>query len=186
MFDTFKPPMPWLRNPGPGWATTHGPGLLVCITIAIAATYLAERLMLPDMVFALVIGMTFHFVISDQGRANPGVEFVSKRMLRWAVGLLGAQVTVFDLLDLGGGAVAICGASAAAGRPGAIVNVASILGKRVASQVSTYFARARQTNRLEPFHVAFAQPQVFGRPFGGARRFWAAMRNGEFGAPYPV
>lgn len=123
------------------------PGLLLCFTIAAAATFLANHYGAPVMLFALLLGMAFHFLI-DNASCAPGVEFTAKRLLRIGVGLLGVSVTLDQILSLGaaplllmpllvlltigfgvaiavvlkrgavfglltGGAVAICGASAA-------------------------------------------------------------------------
>jgi len=123
------------------------PGLLLCFTIAAAATFLANHYSAPVMLFALLLGMAFHFLL-DNAACAPGVEFTAKRLLRIGVGLLGASITLEQILSLGvaplllmpvlvlltigfgvaiavvlkrgavfgvltGGAVAICGASAA-------------------------------------------------------------------------
>jgi len=123
------------------------PGLLLCFPIAAAATFLANHYGAPVMLFALLLGMAFHFLL-DNAACAPGVEFTAKRLLRIGVGLLGASITLEQILSLGtaplilmpvlvmltigfgvvialllkrgavfgvltGGAVAICGASAA-------------------------------------------------------------------------
>jgi uncharacterized integral membrane protein (TIGR00698 family) len=126
---------------------TVSPGLLASGTIALAATWLAQHYNSPVMLFALLLGMAFHF-LHEEGRCIAGIEFSSKSLLRVGVALLGVRITVTQILDLGigpvltvvvgvvstiafgmlaarllglrvmfgllsGGAVAICGASAA-------------------------------------------------------------------------
>lgn len=128
-------------------AALHFPGLVLCVTIAAAASFLSEHYGAPAMLFALLIGMAFNFVMED-GKARPGVELASKFILRLGVGLLGIRITMQDIAAFGwrtpvvvaglialtigsgfviarlfgrqwrfalmtGGAVAICGASAA-------------------------------------------------------------------------
>jgi uncharacterized integral membrane protein (TIGR00698 family) len=123
------------------------PGLLVAATIALAATWLSQHYTAPVMLFALLFGMTLHFLHED-GRCVAGIEFSSKAVLRLGVALLGARITASQILGLGvmpiatvvvgvistialgavvarwlglsrsfgvlsGGAVGICGASAA-------------------------------------------------------------------------
>jgi uncharacterized integral membrane protein (TIGR00698 family) len=123
------------------------PGLLVAATIALAATWLSQQYRSPVMLFALLFGMTFHFLY-EEGRCVAGIEFSSKAVLRVGVALLGARITANQILELGsmpiatvigaivstialgafaakrlglgwsfgvlsGGAVGICGASAA-------------------------------------------------------------------------
>jgi uncharacterized integral membrane protein (TIGR00698 family) len=123
------------------------PGLMVAGTIALASTWLAQHYAAPVMLFALLFGMSFHFLY-EGGRCVAGIEFASRSALRLGVGLLGARITLGQIASLGvvpiatvavgvasttliglllarrlrlsdmfgvlsGGAVAICGASAA-------------------------------------------------------------------------
>ncbi|MCF8467827.1 MAG: putative sulfate exporter family transporter [Sneathiella sp.] len=123
------------------------PGLLLCLTIAAAARLLSEHYAAPQMLFALLLGIAFHF-LADEGKCVEGIQFSSKTILRFGVALLGMRLTIDDVVSLGwapvglivsgvgatilvgillsgllgrrrrfgtltGGAVAICGASAA-------------------------------------------------------------------------
>lgn len=123
------------------------PGTLVCATIALAATYLSEHYGGPQLLYALLIGLAFHF-LSHSPSVMPGVAFCGRTVLRLGVALLGARITMTQIAALGwttavlvmvavgstvlfglamakwlkrpadegllsGGAVAICGASAA-------------------------------------------------------------------------
>ena len=123
------------------------PGVVLCVVIAAAAAFLSEHYAAPAMLFALLIGMAFNFVM-EEGKSKPGVEFSSRFILRLGVGLLGIRITMQDIAAFGwktpvvvaglmaltivsgfliaklfgrkwrfalmtGGAVAICGASAA-------------------------------------------------------------------------
>jgi uncharacterized integral membrane protein (TIGR00698 family) len=76
------------------------PGLLVALTIALAADWLASHYKAPVMLFALLFGMTFHF-LHEEGRCIPGIEFASKAVLRTGVALLGARITVEQIIALG-------------------------------------------------------------------------------------
>jgi uncharacterized integral membrane protein (TIGR00698 family) len=78
----------------------HFPGVLASVIIAIAATFLSEHYGGPVMLFALLLGMAFYF-LSQEGRCVAGIEFASKRVLRVAVGLLGAQITIAEIMKLG-------------------------------------------------------------------------------------
>jgi uncharacterized integral membrane protein (TIGR00698 family) len=73
------------------------PGLLVSVIIAVAATFLSEHYGGPVMLFALLLGMAFYFL----SQCAAGIEFASKRVLRVAVGLLGAQITISEIMKLG-------------------------------------------------------------------------------------
>ncbi|KQT11305.1 YeiH family protein [Ramlibacter sp. Leaf400] len=123
------------------------PGTLVCVVIALASTFVSEHYGGPQLIYALLIGLAFHF-LSANPQIKTGVDFCGRTLLRVGVALLGARITVEQVADLGwktaavvvlamtlticcgvllarvlkrrpeegvlsGGAVAICGASAA-------------------------------------------------------------------------
>jgi uncharacterized integral membrane protein (TIGR00698 family) len=127
----------WLRLPGFG---------LACV-LALAATFVSTMHGGPQMLYALLLGVAFHYLNKD-AQTRPGIEFCSRSLLRLGVGLLGARITASQIAGLGwttaaivvlavvstllfgyvlarrlrmthaqgvlsGGAVAICGASAA-------------------------------------------------------------------------
>ena len=123
------------------------PGILTCITLGLASSFISEHYGGPVMLYALLFGMAFNF-LSEEGKCMPGVELTARTVLRIGVALLGVRITVDQVSDLGiwpvamvigavistilvgwvtarmlglsrehgllsGGAVAICGASAA-------------------------------------------------------------------------
>ncbi len=123
------------------------PGALVCVTIALAATFVSQNYGGPQLLYALLLGLSFHFLTEDK-RMKAGIDFCSRSVLRFGVALLGARITLPQIAKLGlapaltvsaavlstilfglllarllrrpreegllsGGAVAICGASAA-------------------------------------------------------------------------
>ena len=94
---------PSLRSHGAGAVAAVRrcfPGVLASLIIAIAATFLSEHYGGPVMLFALLLGMAFYF-LSQEGRCVAGIELASKRILRIAVGLLGAQITIAEIMGLG-------------------------------------------------------------------------------------
>ena len=76
------------------------PGLIVVGTIAAAAGFLSIHYKAPVMLFALLIGIAFNFLAIDE-RCAPGIEFSSKKILRFGVALLGFRVTLDQILGLG-------------------------------------------------------------------------------------
>ncbi|WP_114388755.1 YeiH family protein [Notoacmeibacter marinus] len=84
---------------------SHFGGVLLVAVIAAAATFLSEHYGAPAMLFALLIGMAFHFLNDDPAFA-PGLEFSAKTLLRLGVGLLGLRLTVGDVESVGFTAVA--------------------------------------------------------------------------------
>lgn len=130
------------------WLETHARGLALAVIIAAAAQFLSEHYGGPAMLFALLIGMAFHFMAHEQP-TEAGIAFAARDVLRLGVALLGLRIAFSDIAALGlanveaivglviltigtaivlarllarrswhygaltGGAVAICGASAA-------------------------------------------------------------------------
>lgn len=80
------------------------PGVLVALTIALASTWLSQEYNAPVMLFALLFGMSFHF-LSEEGRCVAGIEFAARNVLRFGVALLGARITVGQIAELGAGPV---------------------------------------------------------------------------------
>ncbi len=80
------------------------PGLMICITIALATTFIADHYGGPTLLYALLFGMTLHF-LSEEGRCLEGVEFAAKRVLRIGVALLGVRITFEQVAELGIGPV---------------------------------------------------------------------------------
>lgn len=130
----------------PAWAEVW-PGILTAITIALAASFVAEHQGGPQLLYALFFGMAFNFAANGP-KIKAGIDFASRQILRFGVALLGARITLEQLSGIGtgpmllviggliatilfgtllgrvlkrplvegvltGGAVAICGASAA-------------------------------------------------------------------------
>jgi uncharacterized integral membrane protein (TIGR00698 family) len=129
------------------WVRTYLPGTGLATLIALAATSVSTLHGGPQLLYALLFGVAFHY-LSHEPRTRPGIEFCSRAILRLGVGLLGARITAAQIVGLGwetaltviaalvttmlcglivgsrlgmtraqrvlsGGAVAICGASAA-------------------------------------------------------------------------
>jgi uncharacterized integral membrane protein (TIGR00698 family) len=137
----------YLRDRLLGELRKYYPGVLLCAMIALASTFLAEHYGGPQLLYALLIGLSFHFMMKN-AQVKPGVDWCGRTVLRLGVALLGARITLSQVAQLGigsavlvmlavaltvifgvliarwldrprdegllsGGAVAICGASAA-------------------------------------------------------------------------
>ena len=168
-------------------AADLAPGILIAFTIAAAARFISEHYGAPAMLFALLIGMAFHF-LTEEGKCVSGVEFTSKRLLKIGVALLGARVSFEQIASLGlepiimipvlivltigggvvlskafsrstdfglltGGAVAICGASAA-------LAVSSVLPKTEEMRRDTLFTVVAVTSLSTVAMVLY--PVLFG------------------------
>jgi uncharacterized integral membrane protein (TIGR00698 family) len=76
------------------------PGVLVCGVIALASTFLSEHYGGPQLLYALLIGLAFHF-IHGHPQAKPGIEFCGRTVLRVGVALLGVRITLNQVSHLG-------------------------------------------------------------------------------------
>ncbi len=82
------------------------PGALIAVIVGLAATWLADHYGAPVMLFALLIGMAVNFVGQD-ARCRPGIDFMSRTVLRLGVALLGARITLDQVSSLGGNVLII-------------------------------------------------------------------------------
>ncbi|KAF0231358.1 MAG: hypothetical protein FD175_659 [Beijerinckiaceae bacterium] len=86
------------------------PGLLLSVGVALAAFFLepamkamgSGRIALPAMVIALIIGIGLHG-LARQPRFEPGITYAVKKLLRYAIALLGLRIAFSDLAALGWG-----------------------------------------------------------------------------------
>ena len=76
------------------------PGLLLSATIALAVRFVSDRLGGPAMLYALLFGMAFNFLIEDERFAS-GIRFASRNILRIGVALLGLRITTGEVMELG-------------------------------------------------------------------------------------
>lgn len=92
----------------PPWDAVRAavPGLLLAGTVALAAAHMAAWQGGPVMLYALLIGMGFHFLAIDR-RCQPGITMTTKPVLRLGVALLGVKVTLADMAGLGLDAISL-------------------------------------------------------------------------------
>ncbi|KAA9130193.1 putative sulfate exporter family transporter [Marinihelvus fidelis] len=76
------------------------PGLAFSALIALAVSFVSERLGGPAMLYALLFGMAFHF-LGDDERMLPGIRFAGRTVLRVGVALLALRMTTGDVMTLG-------------------------------------------------------------------------------------
>lgn len=76
------------------------PGTLIALTVGVAAMFLSDHYGGPTMLYALLLGMAFHF-LSQEGRCIEGIRFSSTTVLRAGVALLGLRITAGQIVALG-------------------------------------------------------------------------------------
>lgn len=85
------------------------PGLLAVVLIALAARVLHALIgvaALSPLLLAMVIGMALRNLWGIAPQFAPGISFTLRRVLRAAVVLLGLQVSVAGIIEIGGGVIA--------------------------------------------------------------------------------
>lgn len=142
------------------------PGFAMSVILAMAASFVSDHYGGPTLLYCLLMGMAF-FHLSRDPRFAKGIAFASSMVLRLGVALLGARITMDQVVGLGpapvlivligvsstlavgwilakvlrlhphlglltGGAVAICGASAA-------LAIAAVLPRRPGAERDTIF-----------------------------------------------
>ncbi len=75
-------------------------GILLSVTIAMAAMFVSEHYGGPVMLYALLLGIAFNF-LSEEPRFEPGIGFSAKTILRIGIACLGLRITLGEIADLG-------------------------------------------------------------------------------------
>src|SRR5262249_6095979 len=92
----------WRTAPAARLSITYGPGLLLALAIAIAASLLAQVLPLAGgAVLAIVLGIAVRARLGLSARYVPGVRLASKRLLQVAIVLLGAGLSLAQVWQTG-------------------------------------------------------------------------------------
>jgi len=76
------------------------PGIAAALVVALAAKFLEGLGLGPALMIALICGLLLNFMSADVA-AKPGVQFAAKHMLAAGVALLGARLTLGDVIALG-------------------------------------------------------------------------------------
>ncbi|MDC0700426.1 YeiH family protein [Clostridium sp. D33t1_170424_F3] len=80
----------------------RGKGVLLCLAIALPAWFLGKLLpVVGGPVFAILAGMALALVWKDKSGVQPGVSYVSKKVLQAAVVLLGFGMNLTEVLARG-------------------------------------------------------------------------------------
>jgi len=86
------------------------PGLLLASAVA-ASAYGLRRLpgmaTFSPMILAILIGIAFHNLVGTPAVAKPGITFSLRRLLRIAIILLGLQLTITQVIEVGGRGIGI-------------------------------------------------------------------------------
>ena len=84
------------------WIKRNYKGLLLCLVIAIPAWYLGKAFpIIGGPVFANLAGMVITMFIKNKGPFESGIKFTSKKILQWAVVLLGFGLNLNVIMETG-------------------------------------------------------------------------------------
>jgi uncharacterized integral membrane protein (TIGR00698 family) len=104
---------PLLTGPGRA-ALAIAPGLLLTSAVAASAYGLRQlpgMATFSPMILAILIGIAVHNLVGIPAIARPGVTFGLRRLLRIAIVLLGLQLTVTQVIEVGGRGIGIIAAT---------------------------------------------------------------------------
>ena len=86
------------------------PGLLLASAVAASAYGLRQlpgMATFSPMILAILIGIAFHNLVGTPAIAKPGITFSLRRLLRIAIILLGLQLTITQVIEVGGRGIGI-------------------------------------------------------------------------------
>lgn len=73
---------------------------MVCLVIAMSTSFLSENYGGPQLLYALLIGLSLHFLYLNE-TVKPGIDFCAKTVLRLGVAFLGIRITFADIGAIG-------------------------------------------------------------------------------------
>lgn len=77
-------------------------GILVCLLLAVPSWFLGKQFpVIGSAVIAMIAGMVVTLLIKNKGPLEDGIRFVSKKILQWAVILLGFGLNLNVILQTG-------------------------------------------------------------------------------------
>ena len=84
------------------FVTKTGPGLLLCLVLAIPSWLLGRAFpVIGGPVFAILMGMILSLILRDRTRYQAGIAFTSKKILQYAVILLGFGLNLSEIAKVG-------------------------------------------------------------------------------------
>jgi len=84
------------------WIKTNWSGIVLCLMVAVPAWLLGEFVpVVGGPVLSIIIGMIITILIKNKCKLNPGISFTSKKILQYAVVLLGFGMNLSVIASTG-------------------------------------------------------------------------------------
>ena len=84
------------------WIKKNTPGILLCLAIAIPSWFIGTAFpIIGGAVIAILAGMVLTLIIKNKDVLDSGIKFTSKKVLQWAVILLGFGMDLNVVLETG-------------------------------------------------------------------------------------
>lgn len=84
------------------WIKKNAPGILLCLAIAIPSWFIGTAFpIIGGAVIAILAGMVLTLIIKNKDVLDSGIKFTSKKVLQWAVILLGFGMDLNVVLETG-------------------------------------------------------------------------------------
>ncbi len=84
------------------WIKKNTPGILLCLAIAIPSWFIGTAFpIIGGAVIAILAGMILTLIIKNKTALDAGIKFTSKKVLQWAVILLGFGMDLNVVLETG-------------------------------------------------------------------------------------
>ncbi|MDK2933836.1 MAG: hypothetical protein PWP27_1646 [Clostridiales bacterium] len=84
------------------WIHKHTPGLILVLVVASVATWLGNLFpIVGGAVFGIIIGMLINNIMGKPDNTLDGIKFASKKILQWAIIVLGAGLSLSQVWKTG-------------------------------------------------------------------------------------
>ena len=147
------------------------PGVLLAVVVAFAATYLGSLVpLIGAPVFGILIGVLLRNVVGRPEGAVPGIAFVAKRVLQWAIVLLGADLSLTQVVVTGRQSLAVMAATLSVSFVAAVVagrllrvpgKMTTLIGVGTAICGGSAIAAVSPIIEAEEVEIAYAMSTIF-------------------------
>ena len=98
---------------------TLGPGVLLCLAIALPCWLLGKQFpIIGGPVFAILCGMVLTMIWREKDRTKAGIQYTSKKILQYAVILLGFGMNLSEIARVGAASLPTAGPGSRLRHPG--------------------------------------------------------------------